>query len=143
VDLETGDIISNIGVSPRIMSFGKINGYRQYHLDLGHEEQISAYGQCIVYLAKYRTTYNPKYVIDHMDKIRDNNKADNLRCITHKENLQGDWRNKKREFKPKFRLPIDQKLLIRKKRMEGDSYCRLAREFKVTRQTVARICRME
>lgn len=141
VDLETGLIYSNIGKEKRLLKPIKhYSGYLQYVLDIGFSQRINAYGQGIVYLARFKTVYNPAFVIDHIDKDKANNRANNLRCITEAENNAGNGKGYEhpKGYK-RIRLPQDLKQEIRDKAANGVSFVRLAKEYRITRQTVARI----
>src|SRR5687768_587112 len=89
---ETGEVISHIGKEPKVLQpIQHYTGYLQYNLDIGYNERISVYGQGFSYLAKWQTTYNPAFVIDHIDKDRANNRPNNLRCITEEENNKDNF----------------------------------------------------
>lgn len=140
-DLETGKIYSNIGLEKREMSgFINVQGYLQYTLDLGFGSQIMVYGQGFIYLAKWRQTFNPKFVIDHLNKIKSDNRADNLRCVTEAVNLNYEANRKERTATlVRVRLPIDVKEAIRAEAANGVSYVKLAKKYNTTRQTVSSI----
>jgi len=138
---EDGRIVSHCGKEPRVLAGIKhYSGYLQYNLDIGFNETISVYAQVFVYLSTYMETYNPKFVIDHIDKDKANNRHANLRCITEKDNLQGEWREGKRPFKIRVRIPIDQRVKIREEHAAGVSAVKLAEKYKTSRQTIASIC---
>lgn len=135
---ETGEIISNIGNEPRIIRpIALYNGYLQYRLDLGFNEHIMVYGHQFSYLARWMTTYDPKFVIDHIDNNKTNNHPDNLRCITQRENTEGNVKNRGKGSKT--RLPADQREQIRQLHSQGVSAVKIAAQFNITRQTVAKI----
>lgn len=140
---ETGDIISNCGLEPRVLKPIKhYTGYLQYRLDIGFNGYIMVYGQGFSYLAKHLTPFNPMYVIDHIDKNKGNNRPDNLRCITEQENTAGNF-NGRHGLAPGFRrkrLPVDQKTEIIELHKQGISFVKLAERYEVTRQTIAAIC---
>lgn len=143
---ETGEIISNCGIKPRVLQPIKhYTGYLQYRLDIGFNSYIMVYGQGFSYLAKHLTPFNPLYVIDHIDKNKSNNRPDNLRCITEQENTTGNF-NSKHGLPAGFRrkrLPIDQKTEIIELHKQGISFVKLAEKYDVTRQTIASICNVK
>lgn len=142
LDHETGNIISNIGIAPRVIKpIVHYSGYLQYVLDIGFNERITVYGQVFSFLAKHLSTYDPVLVIDHGDKNKANNKPDNLRCITEKENLAGPWRNgnKNGARNKKPRLSMAVKEAIKADFIAGISQVKLAEKYNTTRQTIARI----
>lgn len=141
LDPLTGGIISNIGKEPRILKPNiHYSGYLQYCLDIGFNTSIQVYGQGFTYLATWLHTYDPAFVIDHIDRDKANNKPDNLRCITEKENTRHDYYRGSKPGGRKVRIPIDQRHEIRKLALIGVSYCKLAKQFNTTRQTVSAIC---
>jgi HNH endonuclease len=142
VNVMTGDIISHCGLQDRILAKHILpSGYVQYGLDMGFKEIIPVYEHQLVYLYHYNTTYNPKYVIDHIDRNKQNNSIDNLRCITQVENM--DIPDKGKGFakgtRKRVRIPLSERHLILKGWQEGKSHVQLGLEFKTTRQTVSRI----
>lgn len=138
---ETGEVISNIGKEKKVLKPIKhYSGYLQYHLDIGYQDSITVYGQGFSYLATWLETYNPAYVIDHIDHNKANNVPSNLRCITEKENLQDSGR----PFGPngpdaRHRLPADIKAAIREEHKIGVSMVKLAVKYNTSRQTVSKI----
>lgn len=140
VDQETGDVYSNIGLAERLLSpIVHYSGYLQYSLDIGYTHKIMVYGQGISFLSRYLTTYNPKFVIDHINKVKSDNRPVNLRCITEAENLAGNQGYAKDMKIKRTRIPVDQRELIREQSKLGVSNVKLAKQFNVTRQTVAKI----
>lgn len=143
LDASTGDVISHIGKEPRVLKPIKhYSGYLQYILDIGFNDRINVYGQGFAYLARWMTTYDPKYVIDHKDRDKSNNRPDNLQCITEQQNTAGNFHGQ-HGVKPgttRLRLPDSAKEEIREGHKLGMSFVRLAKAYKTTRQTVAKIC---
>ena len=145
-DIETGEIYSNAHGTKRLKKpIEHYSGYLQYHLDIGFCETIQVYGQGFNYLFKWRKTYDPKFVIDHINGIKNDNRPENLRCITHRENTKGNFKGvvgvKKGSIR--FRLPEDAKQAIKDKAAMGISYTKLAAEYGTTRQTVSTICKVK
>lgn len=137
---ETGEIISNIGHEPRVLKPIKhYTGYLQYGLDIGFKQKIMVYGQGFSYLAKWLSTYDPKFVIDHKDGNKSNNLPSNLRCITEKENNNAPG-NKRGSKIRRVRLPRGTKLQIIEEAAAGVSFVKLAERYGTTRQTVSKIC---
>lgn len=140
LDPLTGNIISNIGKEKRVLKpIEHYSGYLQYVLDIGFNERINVYGQGFSYLATYKEVFNPKYVIDHKNEIKSDNRPDNLRCITESENLRGHVRHGSKKGVEKKRLPIDQKEAIKQDFKLGLSQVKIAKKYNTTRQTVAKI----
>lgn len=139
LDPATGSVISSIGKQLRKLVPTKLyTGYLEYKLDIGFNETITVYGQGFSYLATYLTTYNPKFVIDHIDKNKANNKPSNLRCITQSENNHSNFKN--RGGGKRTRLPIDQKMMLKSDWESGFSFVKLAEKYNITRQTASRLC---
>ena len=137
---QTGEIISHIGKEPRVLQpIAHYNGYKQYNLDVGYNERIMIYGQGFSYLYKWRTTFDPAFVIDHIDGDKSNNKPDNLRCITQKDNNNASGNRLGSKIK-RVRLPIDVKTAIIQAHKDGVSFVKLAAKYGTTRQTIARLC---
>lgn len=140
VDFETGDVYSNVGLSERIMKpLRHYSGYLQYCLDIGFNHRIMVYGQGISFLAMYLETYDPKFVIDHKNGNKSDNRPENLRCITHAENLKDNGGHTKGKRIKRVRIPVDQRHAIREGAKLGISHVKLAEQYHTTRQTIARI----
>lgn len=142
LDPDTGNVLSNIGKEQRVMSGIKhYTGYVQYCLDIGYTHRIMVYGHVFAYLATWLETYDPKLVIDHIDNVKDNNKPDNLRTLTQKQNTEGNIKNRGKGSK--YRLSADSKARIRGENKEGVSFVKLAEKWGISRQTIARICNVK
>jgi predicted DNA-binding protein (UPF0251 family) len=140
LDPLTGAIVSNIGKERRVLKpIEHYSGYLQYVLDIGFNERLTVYGQGFAYLATYKEVFNPKYVIDHINCIKSDNRPQNLRCITERENLQGSHSRGLKKGTERKRLPIDQKEAIKQDFLAGISQVKIAEKYKTTRQTVAKI----
>lgn len=143
LDWNTGDIISNAKYKGIKKMTGKItvDGYKQYNFTYRTGKIIQIYGQGFAYLSKTMVTYDPTYVIDHIDKDRTNNKPDNLRCITHRENLKNNWMFPKKRKKSKNTILTGrEKMKVFTLNKNGVSLRELARQYDTTRQTIAKIC---
>lgn len=137
---ETGEILSNIGKDKRSLSpIEHYTGYLQYALDIGFNARIMVYGQVFSYLAKWLTTYDPKMVIDHKDKVKQNNRPDNLQCVSEQVNNGDNGGSTRGKTIKRVRLPIDQKEAIRLDFESGISMTKLAIKYGTTRQTVSKI----
>lgn len=137
---QAGNVISHIGKNPRIIKpIEHYSGYLMYNLDIGFGEIVSVYGQGFSYLSKWLTTYNPAFVIDHIDRNKANNHPDNLRCITEKENNTATG-NKQGSKIRRVRLPEDVKEAIKADHLAGISFVKLAVKYGTTRQTISKLC---
>ena len=115
-----------------------LNGYIQHQFKL-QDYQIGVFAHCIVYLWVYGA-YQHDLVIDHKDHIRDHNSIHNLRAITQKENLIHLPDRMIGENSHKYaRVPLDARYDILRRIRQGESQLSLAKEYIITRQTIARI----
>lgn len=142
-DEATGGIISLLN-KPKLLQPNRLDsGYYQYNLQLGYGKSIPVYGHAFTYLARHLKTYDPAYVIDHIDKNKSNNRADNLRCITEAENNGANFLanyGRLRDYKPRIRLSVDIRNEIREASKEGVSFVKLAKKYGTTRQTISKVC---
>lgn len=141
LDPETGNIFTNTGTEKRILApIRYYTGYIQYTLNIGFNQKIMVYGHVFSYLATWLTTYNPAFVIDHIDHDKSNNRPGNLRCITQSENVRHAQSSGRRNpAKKQIRLPPDQKELIRNEAIQGISQLKLSEKYGVSRHTIASI----
>lgn len=141
VDKQSGLVYN--GRTKKEASHSIINEYKQYGLSLGYSKgMFQAYGHCIVYLSVYGL-FNPDHVIDHRDHVRANNSIYNLQCITQRQNTK--WVQPRKETKPfqRRRLSTFEKAQILVRARQGASHVSIAEEFKITRQSAARVTREE
>lgn len=141
VEADTGLIYGN----GHLLTPNEINGYLQYTFNMGHSGGIfSAYGHCLVYLTTYGT-YNPKYVIDHIDRDRGNNSLSNLRCCTQADNVSRTYTEGTRKpYKSHIqqrKLPTDAHKMIYDLNHNGMSFCGIAEKMGCSRQTASRIAK--
>lgn len=135
---ETGEIFIN----GKLQTGNNLNGYLQYTISLGFSQGVFAvYGHCLVYLWLYGT-YSPELVVDHIDRDRSNNRKENLRCITQRENVQHTpfrkpW-TKQNERGPQ-RLPEDMRRDVFADSHNGMSFVKIAKKYNITRQSASRI----
>lgn len=143
LESSTGDVISLIGRVKVLQPNRLESGYLQYNLAMGFGKYIPVYGQAFSYLFKYLRVYDPSHVIDHIDKNKSNNRPDNLRCITERENNSDNFLKnygRLREKKPRVRLSPDIRSEVREAAKEGVSFVKLAKRYGTTRQTISKVC---
>jgi len=137
VDAEQGIIYNRKG---KPYSGNLITGYLQHcFLMFNGHPPLMVYAHCVVYLSKYGA-FNPKMVIDHMDRNRANNSIHNLRCITQSENTKHSPERAHHQEGFRSRRATQQEreeiLLLTR---QGRSQVSLAAKFGMTRQTIKRI----
>ena len=139
-DVEKDIVISHIGKQPRVIGFTDINGYKQYGLDTRFKTSVRVYGHLISYLNHWKQPFDPQYVIDHIDRNKANNHWSNLRIVTQKENLENSDRQSTKGSKiERVRHDVSTKQAMYKDFLDDMSYVAIAKKYKTTRQTVARI----
>ncbi len=80
--------VSSVGrhLKERILKPSNINGYHGYNLCRGGERQ-HFYAHQLVYMT-FIGEIAPPMEIDHINKVRDDNRPENLRLFTRKQNMQ-------------------------------------------------------
>ena len=140
-DVEKDIVISHIGKQPRERCYTNVNGYKQYVLDIGFNQRIVVYGHLISYLNHWKQPFDPQYVIDHIDRNKANNHWSNLRIVTQKQNIVNTTRTDRTTTAglQRVRHTLDTKLAMYKDFLDDMSYVAIAKKYKTTRQTVAKI----
>lgn len=140
----TGEIISLIGKSPRVLQgIRHESGYIQQGFDLGYNKGvIMVYAHVFVYLYGYGT-YNPGLVIGHKNDVKNDNRLANLRAITQAQNLIGNGKSEayvnRNPLGDRRRLTADEKESIKALHSQHLSMINIAKQIGTTRQTVGRV----
>lgn len=91
------------------------------------------------------TPESGRFEVNHMDRVKTNDRASNLEYVTCKENIRHSFRvgvrnTARGETHPKAKLKASSVVEIRRRRLGGESFSSLAREFGITPQSCMVIC---
>jgi len=143
VDAETGLIYSNrTDRGQPLKGYHNRDGYISHHLRYG-EKDFKVLAHRIIWMSQNRSIPKGKQ-IDHINRVRDDNRIVNLRVVTHRENSQNRVKVERRvahgEAHPHAKLTVEKVREIRQLyASKAVSQDRLARLYGVTQSTVSEI----
>jgi hypothetical protein len=135
-DIKTGNVFTRRGPMKCKSARGYIVG--TVHLN-GRRKQVKAHQ--VVWLAAGKIIPNG-HILDHINRIKIDNRIENLRVVSHKENSK-NRRSYGGTENPAAK--INQKIAkdIRSQHATGWSYTALATHFKISKSLVAKVIRRE
>ena len=139
VDTEKGILYYHHKASDewRVKTPSVTEGYLQYILfrGRGKGKGIGVYAQHVTWLAAGRSI--PEGMeLDHDDSVKANNRLDNLKCVTHKQNIANRRHRDPDCIKPYKRLTKDEVAEILKCQRKGESAYSLAKRFNRTHPAI-------
>lgn len=137
-----GNVWSTERGEPKLMSqFDSGNGYNRVCLTKSGKWQSYDVHRLVAATFLGKTTKSQPYVL-HWNDDRKDNRLENLRYGSQKENINDSKRNgtfPEGERQGKSKLTVSQILAIRKKRAAGETLSSIAREFDITPSHVGNI----